>query len=990
MNHTEAVARSERALRAIHRISIEPETAFPEQVRAILRLGCTQFGMSTAAVTRIVGDDLEMMHTVDASGQLVEGAVMSICGSMCGEALHHGAPLGIEDTAKHPWSDHPARINLGIAAYLGTPVEVGGRQWGTLCFLDGTPRESPFTDGDIDLLRLMAEHLQIGLERYAVEQGLRSILEVTSGVTGAAFFSSTVEHVAGALDSRYVAIFERGVGSEGSRTLAAWVDGAETVPDEGETAAPAGFNFLGDEILHVTEGVRRRFPDDEDLIRLDAVGLIGVPIPGAAGETLGHLVAVHDGALEVDLHRRWLLQIFASRAGAEIDRLRAEQRAHENAQRYELATRAAHVGVWDFNVATGELYADSTIVDLLGLEDTPLPRTALEWFEYVHPDDRERVRLAVRDHIIGKTPHYAIEHRMIHRDGSLRWVSISGDAIRDERGWATRMVGTRICVTQRRRLEDVIRNTAEGVSATTGAEFFASLVEYLARSLEVRRAFIGEIVEGSPARVRLLCPWPGTTGGPPVYELRGTCCEKLFEQGRVRVERGAGELFGVPADGVHALLLPDGEGNPLGILGVLHDDLGPAGDFPETVLRIFAARAVAELQRRQAEHDQRQLERQIVHAEKLKSLGVLAGGIAHDFNNLLTGILGNASLALDEIDEDDPTARRLLRIKQSTLRAANLTKQMLAYSGRGAFLVQTLDINSVVTEMMELLETAVSRTAELRCEFTDPLPGTDADATQLRQIVMNLIMNASDALEGNPGCITLRTGVVELDAEQIGEFNHAEGLTPGEQLFLEVEDGGVGMSPETIRHMFDPFFTTKFSGRGLGMSAVHGIVRGHGGGIHVRSTPGTGTVVRVVFPISSRAIEEEAQPQPARPLPQTGRVLIVDDEEMVREVTRSALEAAGLTVLCAADGVAGYELFRRHRAEIDLVLLDLTMPRMNGRVAAEKIRAIAPAVPVLLMSGFDEQDAMKRFTGEGLAGFVQKPFLPGALLEQIRAVLDPT
>jgi signal transduction histidine kinase/CheY-like chemotaxis protein len=392
--------------------------------------------------------------------------------------------------------------------------------------------------------------------------------------------------------------------------------------------------------------------------------------------------------------------------------------------------------------------------------------------------------------------------------------------------------------------------------------------------------------------------------------------------------------------------------------------------------------------RKRAEADREAMEKKLLETQKLESLGVLAGGIAHDFNNLLTGILGHASLARLELPVGAPTGEALAQIEKAALRAADLCKQMLAYSGKGRFVVQSLDLNELVADTLELLQVSVSKKAALRTAFTRPLPAVSADATQLRQVVMNLVINASEALGDRTGTITVGTGRLQADAGYFATTQYSVALPPGDYVYLEVTDDGCGMSRETLARIFDPFFTTKFSGRGLGLAAVHGIIRGHQGAIKVYSEPGKGTAFRILLPATPGAAETLQRPAPAPALWRgEGIVLIIDDEPAVRQVLESMLELLGFTPESAADGALGVEKFGRDPARYAAVLLDLTMPQMDGEEAFRRLRQVRPDVKVLLMSGFNKQDAVHRFIGKGLAGFLQKPFEVSTFIAELRAVL---
>jgi signal transduction histidine kinase/CheY-like chemotaxis protein len=384
-------------------------------------------------------------------------------------------------------------------------------------------------------------------------------------------------------------------------------------------------------------------------------------------------------------------------------------------------------------------------------------------------------------------------------------------------------------------------------------------------------------------------------------------------------------------------------------------------------------------------------EERLRHTQKLESVGILAGGIAHDFNNILTGVLGNASLALECVPKDSPVREMLESVVSASERAAHLTKQLLAYAGKGKFLIESLDLSQQVREIMSLLESSVPRSVQLRLELDDGLPLIEADPAQLQQIVMNLVINAAEAIpERTQGTVVISTGVEPVDEAYLRSTDlHAE-ITPGRYVALEVRDTGEGMTEDTIARIFDPFFTTKFTGRGLGLSAVLGIVRGHKAGLRIESVPGRGSSFHVLFP----AVEErKIAPEPGRDgetsVEGSGMVLVIDDEEIVRRTAKAALERFGYMVLLAANGREGVEIFRAIAERVSAVLLDMTMPVMSGEETFERLRAIRADATVILSSGHSEAEAVRRFAGKGLAGFVQKPYTSIELARAIRRVLRP-
>jgi PAS domain S-box-containing protein len=405
----------------------------------------------------------------------------------------------------------------------------------------------------------------------------------------------------------------------------------------------------------------------------------------------------------------------------------------------------------------------------------------------------------------------------------------------------------------------------------------------------------------------------------------------------------------------------------------------------EIVGRVWTYRDITE--RTRAEEERRKLELKIQQVQKLESLGVLAGGIAHDFNNLLVGMLGHAGLALMDLPPDSPARDRIQQIELCAMRAAELTNQMLAYSGKGRFVVQPTDLSAVVREMTNLLQTAISKSARLELQMAEQLPAVAADGTQLRQVVMNLITNASDAIGSNPGRIAVTTGVMHAHREYLAEAYVASSAEPGDYVYIEVRDTGCGMDAETRDRIFEPFFTTKFTGRGLGLAAVLGIVRGHQGAVRIDSVPGQGTTFRILFPSCEAPATRAAAPPPRLGARTQARILVVDDEPSVRTIARETLTRAGFTVVTASDGEEALKHFRSDGTAIDAVLLDMTMPGLNGIETLRAIHAIVRGLPIVLTSGYSEQEATDRCGKEAVAGFIQKPFAPSALVAKINDAL---
>jgi PAS domain S-box-containing protein len=392
--------------------------------------------------------------------------------------------------------------------------------------------------------------------------------------------------------------------------------------------------------------------------------------------------------------------------------------------------------------------------------------------------------------------------------------------------------------------------------------------------------------------------------------------------------------------------------------------------------------------RKRAEADRQLMELKLQETQKLESLGLLAGGIAHDFNNLLTGILGNASLAREDSGE---IVEYLEQIERAAERAADLCGQMLAYAGKARFEVQAVDLSTAVDDTTALIKSSIGKNVRLVVELARDLPPVEGDQTQIRQIIMNLVLNASEAIEDRPGTIRITTGTMMASQQYLAAAHLSPDLPAGQYVYLEVADTGRGMSKSTLAKIFDPFFSTKFTGRGLGLAAVLGIVRGHHGALRVHSEEGNGSTFRLLLPAGVHAVRPEPVDESAV-MPAwrgSGRALIIDDEGAVRRVATRMLQSMGFDPVAAASGPDGVQFLRERPDAFKFVLLDLTMPGVSGDETYHALRAFSPDIPVILMSGFTHQEVAARFEGQQLAGFIQKPFRGEDLRHVVRVALGP-
>ena len=393
---------------------------------------------------------------------------------------------------------------------------------------------------------------------------------------------------------------------------------------------------------------------------------------------------------------------------------------------------------------------------------------------------------------------------------------------------------------------------------------------------------------------------------------------------------------------------------------------------------LLQARIGAVIARRRSDEQLRQI-------QNLERLGILAGGIAHVFNNLLTGILGNASWVLEDLPASNPNRARLEEVVQASERAAQLTSQILAFAGKGKYAVERVHLSTLVSGICDLMRASVPPNVQLNLDLKPNLPPVDADAAQLQQLVMNLVMNGAEAITGDgPGTVTVSTGLREIRKRETLQFRSGE-VVDGSYVYLEVKDTGCGMDEATLSQMFDPFFTTKFMGRGLGLAAALGIVSSHKGLIAVSSSLGSGSSLQILFPESKRRARTTAAPSD---LTGKGSVLVVDDEEVVRTTAKAALERHGYSVVLAENGRIAIDIYKKRAPEFAAVILDMIMPEISGEETYRFLRTINRDVPIIISSGYRESEVLRHFGATGVAGFLQKPYTSVKLAQMMRTVLQ--
>ena len=633
---------------------------------------------------------------------------------------------------------------------------------------------------------------------------------------------------------------------------------------------------------------------------------------------------------------------------------RAEEELRVSRERLELAQSSAGVATYDWNLRENVGHGSREFNPLYGLPPDDIGPSLEEWLQLIHPEDRERVRAEREQTRNGGDPCDS-EFRVVWPDGTIRWLLAKGKLLRDSEGNPIRMIGVNMDITERKHADSALRESDERfrhMADSTPVLICASGPDKLATFFNQGWLnFTGRTMEQE-----LGYGW--TEGLHPadldhaVAAYATSFDARRFCQIEYRLRRADGEYRSILCSGV-----PRYE---------------PGGAFAGYTASCMD---ITDLKRNQA---------QVLATQKLESLGVLAGGIAHDFNNLLGSILAESELMIEDLG-DNPDARDgVVRIKSVAIRAIEIVRELMAYAGQEGELFKPVDLSLLVGEMLLLLKVAISKRAIFKVDLPSSLPAVRVNAAQIRQVVMNLITNASEALEE-------QEGVISLTVREIGAADAFQGDAPnppeGNYIRLEISDTGCGMTEEIQGKIFDPFFTTKFTGRGLGLAAVQGIIRAHGGTIKVESAPGQGARFTILLPCTVQAAEDTIEiPLPANRAVGNvfGTVLIVEDEEPLRLAVAKMLRKVGFTVLEAGDGRTAMDLFQASEPAVDIVLLDMTLPRMSGREVFVELRRIRPEVKVVLTTAYSEDTALLNVGEQRPWRFIRKPYSLSELAELLR------
>jgi len=892
-------------------------------------------GVPTVAFS-LVDERKQFVKSAAGVGQLMVPGWDSLDGCFCPEVVKSGADVVVPEALRN--GEKPDEVT--VRAYAGVPLTTSnGQVLGALCALDSKPRA--WTERDLDVLRLLGASVMSEVQRRMAERGMQD------------------------LQLRVVA----------ERTLAHAVQQQMPV---GFIVAEVPSGRLVSVNAKMTEIFRTAFKPAEDLNGYrEFVGFSEddrplTPLDWPLARTVLSSESVRGE--EIRIHRGDGTQGFVRMSSAPVrdsegkvvaavgivvdvtEQRLAERSVRASDERFRLVARATNDVIWDWDLRSNALVWNDAVETVFGHRQSDIRPHVEWWHEHLHPEDRERVTAGLYGVIDHGSSGWSDQYRYRRADGTYAVVVDRGYVTRDASGTAVRMIGAITDVTDRTRSEAAIRFQAQLLNAVQQAVIATDpggMVIFWNKFAEDLYGWTSSEAVGR--RIQELTPSPFLRDhGSEIVERTaagGSWTGEFLVQGK------SGKAF--PALLTSSPFLDD-KGNILGLVGVSIDLT-----------------------------ERRSLEEQFRQSQKMDAVGRLAGGIAHDFNNLLTVIRLNTEIIIEGLDPADPRAEDVTQIRNAADRASALTRQLLAFSRKQILQPRVLDLNSVVTSLEPMLQRLIGEDITISSS-----PGARgyvvADPGQLEQVLVNLVVNARDAMPQG-GRITIETLNTALDENYSSEHSP---VIPGRYIALTVGDTGIGMDKDTKEHAFDPFFTTKEAGKGtgLGLATVYGIVKQSGGYVWIYSEPGLGSTIKVYLPeVSAAAAFTSAVegPATAKAAPRGSEtILLVEDEDAVRSLACRILEKQGYRVLSAEHGRAAMEIATREEAHIDMVLTDIVMPGLNGRGLVEKLTGIRPTIKSLYMSGYTDDDIVRRGFVEPSKAFLQKPFTSQALIQTVRKVLD--
>ncbi len=648
--------------------------------------------------------------------------------------------------------------------------------------------------------------------------------------------------------------------------------------------------------------------------------------------------------------------------------IEAQNKLKESEQKYRTIIESAHEGIWVVDENFKTVFVNKKMADILGFP--PKEMIGKSTLEFIPPDEYPDVQKKRAERIKGKFGQY--ERTLICADKSKRIFLVNASPIFDSSNQFKGAIGLFSDITQRKEIENMLKREHDRLQELINLS--PSLFILLDRNGNIR-------LLNNTAYSILKCNdsaigknWFSTFVAPFQRENLQKHFEEIMKE----------KIINDTEDVVHVVNTKNEERT----LILRHNFLLDANG--EINRLIFSGMDITD--RIQEEKERQAMEEKIRQTQRLESIGILAGGMAHDFNNLLVGIIGNADLALMETAPDSPANYYLKEIIRISKELTHLSQQLLAYAGKGKTIVKPLSLTTLIKNIETLITLSVPKKAAIKFDLEENLPLINADPAHIQQLIINLVLNAAEAIGDKSGVINIVTKHMYCDEKYWQTTYFGETCKEGTYVYLEIIDNGTGIAKDTKERMFEPFFTTKFIGRGLGLSAVAGIVRAHNGAIKVYTELGKGTSFKIFFP----AIEESTSCNKniicdhVEHKQKTFQkyILVVDDEKLVRDTVKNMLEIGGFNTLLASNGEEAIKIYNKNKEKIDMVLLDMTMPIMDGEETFRELRRINPDVKVLLSSGYNEKDILERFIGKGLAGFIQKPFVSSTLLQIINSILE--
>lgn len=892
-------------------------------------------GVPTVAFS-LVDERKQFIKSAAGTGNLMVPGWDSLDGCLCPEVVRSGAEVVVPDTLGE--GEDPAALT--VRAYAGVPLTTtGGQVIGALCALDSRPRS--WTERDVRLLRVLGASVISEVQRRISERGiqdlqLRMVAERTLahavqqqmpvGFIVAEVPSGRLVSVNAQMTEIFRTAFKPAADLSGYREFVGFSpDGQPLTPLDW----PLARTVLRNESVRGEEIQIQRGDGTQGFIRMSSA-----PVRDSDGKVVAAVGIV------IDMTEQRI----------------AERSVRASDERFRLVARATNDVIWDWDLRSNSLVWNDAVETVFGHRQNEI-RPHIEWWhEHIHPDDRERVRSGIYGVINDGAASWTDQYRYRKTDGTYAVVIDRGYVTRDSDGTAVRMLGAMTDVTERTRSEAAIRFQAQLLNAVQQAVVAtdpAGVVIFWNSFAESLYGWTAEEAIGKHIMQLTPAPFMRDHG----HEIVERTAAGGSWTGEFLVQGKSGKAF--PALLTSSPFL-DEKGTIIGLVGVSIDLT-----------------------------ERRSLEEQFRQSQKMDAVGRLAGGIAHDFNNLLTVIRLNTEIIIEGLDPSDPRADDVKQIRSAADRASALTRQLLAFSRKQILQPRVLDLNTVVTSLEPMLRRLIGE--DISISATSGARGyVVADPGQLEQVLVNLVVNARDAMPQG-GRITIETMNKELDENYSSEHSP---VIPGRYIALAVGDTGIGMDKDTKEHAFDPFFTTKEAGKGtgLGLATVYGIVKQSGGYVWIYSEPGLGSTIKVYLPEVSAAAAFTSTGDTSTPVKAAARgsetILLVEDEDAVRSLTCRILEKQGYRVLPAQHGRDAMEIATREEGHIDLVLTDIVMPGLNGRGLVEKLSGIRPKIKSLYMSGYTDDDIVRRGFVEPSKSFLQKPFTSEALIQTVRKVLD--